>query len=246
MIVAYSVVHYGSDYIGYAIKSVYDHVDKILIFYTNKPSHGHSSNLNNPDSRDRVKNAAYNTFGDPQNKIIWEEGNWEHEGKHRDHAVDTAAKHGADVVLVLDTDEIWPKDVLEKFLDQVTKSTRYQFGIRMLTFWRNFSTICIDDMLPIRAKKPKISNRDYEWIDGRVLHFGYARKSEDIAYKISCHGHSNEWDKNWYSKKFLGWPGCGNADLHPTCKNTWAAQPYDKTTLPEFMKSHPYYNLEII
>lgn len=245
MIAAYYVIHYGSDYLAYSIKSIYNFVDKIFIFYTNKPSHGHNKNLINPDTRDKLWQAAFSV--DPQHKIIWEDGQWAYEGAQRDHAVNTAEKHGADTVLVVDADEIWTEDVLVKFLDRVKSSGKRMHCIRMLTFWRSFSNICVDEMMPVRAIRPKIKDSSVDYCEGRVLHFGYARKPDDITYKISCHGHSGEWDQNWYKNKFIAWPGCGNLDLHPTCRNnTWEAKAYDKELLPTFMKSHPYFNLNVI
>ena len=58
MIIAYYPIHYGSDYLGYSIKSIYDRVDQIHILYAKKPSHGHGTDLNNPDTFDKLKEAS--------------------------------------------------------------------------------------------------------------------------------------------------------------------------------------------
>ena len=44
-IVGYTIVHYGADYIGYAVRSVLPLVDKHNIFYTPHPSHGTQVNI---------------------------------------------------------------------------------------------------------------------------------------------------------------------------------------------------------
>jgi hypothetical protein len=107
-------------------------------------------------------------------------------------------------------------------------------------------------MMPVRIIHPnrpaRINGKDapVHYLNGSVFHFGYARSIEDIRYKISCHGHKSEWRNDWFDNKYCKWPASGNNDLHPTCRDTWNAQPYDKMLLPEFMRSHPYFSLDVI
>lgn len=243
MRIAYYALHYGSDYLGWSIRSIYDHVDQIHILYTDKPSHGHSSPLPNPDSREKLKKSSL-TFGDPGNKIKWHEGHWGWEGQQRDTIFEIAKREGADTVLVVDADEIWPEDVIKKALEEGDASPVRNNLIRMHTFWRSFSWTCTDEMMPVRLIYPN-KPVGVKYLSGRVLHFGYARSVEDVQYKISCHGHKGEWRSEWFDR-YRTWPASGNNDLHPTCRDTWNAQPYDKTQLPEYMKSHPYYDKEVI
>jgi cellulose synthase/poly-beta-1,6-N-acetylglucosamine synthase-like glycosyltransferase len=243
MIIAYYALHYGSDYLGYSIKSIYDFVDEIHILYSDKPSHGHVSTLPNNDSKDKLCKSSL-IFGDAKNKIKWHDGNWAYEGQQRDTIYKIAADRGADTILVVDADEIWTPEVIKSTLEEGSKSNSRNNLIRMLTFWRSFSWICTDEMMPVRLIYP---NRpmSVKYLTGRVLHFGYARSIEDIKYKMSCHGHKNEWRADWFDR-YCKWPASGHEDLHPTCVKTWNAQPYDKKLLPEFMHTHPYFNLDII
>lgn len=244
MIIAYYALHYGSDYLGYSIKSIYDFVDKIYILYTDKPSHGHGTLLQNPDNREKLK-AAANLFGDPKGKINWVEGHWHQEGEQRNAITSIANSVNADTIVVVDSDEIWKPETLQNGIRDASNGNERNYCIRMLTFWRSFSWVCHDEMMPTRIinhKKPGGNN----YLGDRVLHFGYARSIADTNYKMSIHGHKAEWRGDWFNNKFKSWPGSGNNDLHPTCVNTWNCVPYDKLLLPEHLRSHPYYNLSVI
>lgn len=244
MRIAYYALHYGSDYLGWSVKSIYDYVDKIYILYTNTPSHGHAGNASqNPDNKQKLQASLY-MFGDPQNKIVWTEGKWAHEGQQRDSILSIASSINADTILTVDSDEIWRPETVTMAIETAEKGNTRNYCIRMLTFWRSFSWICTDDMLPQRVTCPKRPG-GVTYLGDRVMHFGYARSVQNIAYKITCHGHLNEWRKDWFDR-FKNWPNSGNNDLHPTCGNTWNAQPYDKNLLPNFLKSHPYFSLNVI
>lgn len=240
MKIAYYPLHYGSDYLAHSIMSIYDFMDKIYILYTDTPSHGHGTTMPNPDSREKLKAAAFSH--DPAKKIIWHEGHWTHEGQQRD-TIFSLAKD-ADYVFAVDSDEIWYPETITDALKKAESSGVRTHCIRMLTLWRSFNWACKDEMQPVRVICPKRAG-GVSYLEGRVLHFGYARTVEEVRYKMSCHGHKGEWRSDWFDK-YKNWPASGNKDLHPTCVNTWNAEPFDKTTLPAFMRSHPYYNLPVI
>lgn len=244
MIIAYYALHYGKDYLGWSIKSVYDFVDQIYILYTPNPSYGHGrTGIGNPDSRQDLKDAAH-MFGDPKNKIKWQEGQWHTEGEHRGTIIGIANSINAEMILVVDSDEIWDPKVLEKALQDSRQSARRENCIRMLTFWKSFSWVCHDEMLPTRVISPRKPEGKF-FLTGRVFHFGYARSMRDTEYKISIHGHKAEWRADWL-ERYRSWPASGNKDLHPTCLDVWDAVPYNKHELPAFLHSHPYFNQDVI
>jgi hypothetical protein len=243
MIIAYYPIHYGSDYLGYSIKSIYDRVDQIHILYAQNPSHGHGTNLKNPDTFDKLLEAS-SQFGDPQNKIVWHHGEWPYEGAQRDTINKIASKVNADMILAVDADEIWDENVLDQAITTAFQNNKKFNLIRMLTFWRCFNKVVTDEMCPNRIILPK-AEEGTNYLTGRVHHFGYARTIENIEYKMSIHGHKNEWRKEWIDI-YKNWPHSRNTDLHPTCENMWTVEDFDKTTLPDFMHQHPYYDLEII
>jgi hypothetical protein len=246
MNIAYYALHYGSDYLTHSIRSIYNFVDEIHILYTDKPSHGHSSTMTNPDSREKLKAAA--AAGDPKGKVVWHEGHWSGEGQQRDTIFEIADKKNVERILVVDADEIWHEDTIRQAYKEGDEKGARNNLIRMLTFWRSFSWVCTDEMMPVRLIYPKratLRNATTNYLPGRVNHFGYARSVNEIAYKLSCHGHKAEWRNEWF-ERYKNWPASGNNDLHPTCRDTWNATKYDKNLLPSCMRDHPYWNLEVI
>ena len=106
----YQIVHYGLDYIGSALRSVYDQVDAIHVVYSPHPSHGSRTNLPPPESREQLMAAAL----DVGPKVKWHDVNqfWT-EGPHRDYALSLCR---GDLALVVDADEVWEPAVLEAAL----------------------------------------------------------------------------------------------------------------------------------
>jgi hypothetical protein len=243
MTIAYYPLHYGSDYLTWSIMSIYDQVDKIYILYTDKPSHGHGTTMKNPDSREKLRTAAF--AHDPGKKVVWHEGQWRNEGEQRNTISHFADLDSADLIVAVDSDEIWDHGVLERSIAAAKQSTSRNHLIRMLTLWRSFSWHCLDEMWPCRIVAPK-RKTGTTYLGDRVFHFGYARSVEEVQYKISCHGHRDEWRGEWFEEKYKKWPACGNKDLHPTCVNVWNAEKYDKTLLPSLLKAHPYWSLDVI
>ena len=248
MIAAYYALHYGSDYLGWSIKSIYDHVDKIFVFYSCVPSYSHQTPLANPDNKEKLVSATF-AFGDPKGKIAWIDGQWSNEPAHRTHAENHCIQAGADAIVVVDSDEIWDDATFESAMSEASTSNARLNRIRMLTLWRSFSWHCMDEMWPIRIIFPKRPGGDAGICRGddghRVFHFGYARDLASIRYKVSIHGHKGEWRPEWLSR-YENWPASGNEDLHPVARNAWNATSFDKTKLPVFMRVHPYYELDVI
>lgn len=242
---AFVCLHYGSDYLGYAIRSVYDFVDRVLVLYAEKPSHGHAGGLTNYDTASKLMEAAFQ-FGDPENKIQWIVGQWANEGAHRNAALTYARKERAQAILVVDADEVWHPEAVEPTLKFAWDNSARICRARMIHFWRSFSHICTDAMTQERVILVDRSPGEFSYapMDKPICHMGYARKPDDVKYKISIHGHKGEWRGDWFEKKFMAWPP--PPDLHPTCVDTWNAQPYDKALLPEILKSHPYHDMEPI
>lgn len=244
--ISFTIVHYGSDYLGWAIKSVYDQVDECHVVYTDKPSHGHGQVMKNPDSKQAIRESLFR-FGDPQNKIKWTEGRWGNEGAHRMTANDLAQKAEADIVVVVDADEIWQAEGLRRSIEFARANEQRAYKAHMIHFWRSFGYVCRDQMMPDRIINRKGKPGTHNYLPNQkspILHFGYARELKHIQYKISIHGHKNEWRPKWW-ERYQNWhPGMD--DMHPCCLNIWNPRPFDREELPKLLKDHPYYDLPII
>ena len=236
---AYYPLHYGKEYLEASIKSIRDHVDEILILYTDRPSYGKLTPLKNPDTRDELRSIVE----DNAYKFKWVDiDHVNNEGSHRN-----LCKHYlfSDVIMSVDADEVW--EDADQAIKAAYDSKAANVGVggdRWYHFWRSFNEVNRDGFYPIRFLNKRYS-KDLEVIHkGTVYHFGYAQSEALTKYKISCHGHAIS--RSWIGDKWLNYKK-GDTVLHPDSKDVWiSTEPFDKTTLPEILKTHPYYNLDRI
>lgn len=257
-----TILHYGKDYLGYALRSIYDSVDQLHIFYTPTPSHGHQTSISTIETKEELMQAAY--VYDPDNKIKWYDMlGVINEGTQRDLALKTVKAAGAELVLVVDYDEIWDKTILESCLIYTSEHDYRRYMINMIHFWRSFNWACYDNGWPVRIIKP---NSRLDWTEyipaelGKVFHFGYATTDRVMNYKWQIHGHKNELRPEWLKDIWPVWPpvypnedgiirypGDKSFCCHPTNReNFWEPEPFDKLQLPDFMHLHPFFGLEKI
>jgi hypothetical protein len=244
---SYTILHYGKDYLSYALRSVYRHMDQLHVVYTPTPSHGHQTDAQPPETRDELYAAV--TAHDPYGKLRWhdiERSPWE--GWHRDTALSLCREAGAELVLVLDCDEVWSTRTLENVLAYVWDQDKARdWLLNFTTLWRSFNWVIRDDLWPVRLLDLRHDDgtaylpREL----GEVYHFGYAVRDEIMRYKWLVHGHRNELRPGWFETKWSAWPP--PPDCHPTNeRNFWMPEPFDRERLPKLMREHPFYGLEKI
>lgn len=248
-VIGYVALHYGKDYLGYAIKSMYGCCDEILILYSESSSHGSRTNATCPDTMEELVSIVEEV--DVDEKCKWRTGHWTQENQQRNFAHDYAKSKGYDILVCTDADEVWRSEELLWELIMLTferKANKCLVWMRHL--WRSFDWICDDPMRQERIHYLGGDAGDLIYAPNpinQVWHFGYARKPSDIKYKISIHGHSAEWlqpKEKWFADKFMPFPPTDN--VHPVCENVWHPKPFAKEELPEIMKSHPWYNTKVI
>ena len=190
---------------------------------------------------------------DEWDKLTWvDTENFWYEGHQRDYALSVASE-GADLVLVLDYDEIWPQQTLVNVLNHVWRENKArQWLINFSHLWRSFGYIIHDDAWPVRVFDLR-HNDGLAYVPrelGPIYHFGYAVTDEIMRYKWLCHGHKDELRPGWLDNQWQTWPPVD--DCHPTNgrKNDgtgwWNPEPFDRQQLPEIMRSHPYWDVERI
>lgn len=250
--IAYTALAYGSPYLAWAIRSIIDHVDEYYVLYSADGSHSHKSTMPLPDceNRDNLHKLATLAAGA---KLRWVDGDWTQEGQQRDsiHAI----APDADVVLVLDYDEIWPEAVVKKvklFAESVTYTEPHRFiRLPIVHFWRSFRR-CVtgDPAFPVRVIFPGIVSGESTWnaiyARGSIAHLGYAIPDYLMAYKRGIHGHKAEFrtDIDWHTER---WQANAQADCHPVGSEFWnpeTVNPMDY--MPEFMRYHPYFSKDVI
>ncbi len=255
---SYTIIHYGVDYLPYALRSIQEQVDKMHIIYTAHPSHGHRTDVTCPENIADIQQSIYATDGlvDISKIRFYESKNIRHEGAQRDNALRLCKNAGADIVLVLDYDEIWHQDTLALALSQSIEGNERVQRLNFTHLWRSFNWCCRDEGWPDRIiRLDKADGIDYiPKGNGEIYHFGYAIRDEIMRYKWEIHGHRGEMRDNWLSDHWLYgfWPPMtntfvGDYSVHPTnAGNFWHPEPFDKNKLPELMRDHPFWGLEKI
>ncbi|MBN3039016.1 MAG: glycosyltransferase [Candidatus Omnitrophica bacterium] len=79
-------------------------------------------------------------------------------------------------------------------------------------------------------------------------HFSYAKTPKVMKEKLSTFSHAHEILDGWYDNVWSRWsPNSDMRNIHPTEPTKFPAAEYrEPDDLPEVMKSHPYYNMEVI
>lgn len=240
-VISYTIVHYGKDYIDYALRSIQSNVYQSNVIHTSTPSHGHRTNIQPIETLEQIQSAVSIPVNWYQTQNIHQEG------QQRDYCVDLCATQGADLILVQDYDEIWNEQMLNQALRYVWNENKARnWLINFTHLWKSFDWCCKDEGWPVRI----IDLRHREGVGyiprefGEIYHFGYAVTDETMRYKWEIHGHKGELRPGWLDNQWAAIPA---VDCHPTNdKGFWNTESFDKTKLPPIMKSHPWYNVEII
>lgn len=252
-------VHYGQEYIAWAVESLQVAVDEVHIFYTPTPSYGFCDpSLKVPagDREDELYAAAMSRSVTPTG-VGWHRlDGMTSESMHRNHMLEFAKNWGATTMTVVDADEVWDPSSLEVALREVENQHRAgRWLARFHNFWRSWEWTVRDSFTPVRIVDFRHSLQQDAYLDDfmqplPVYHFGYAQTISTMQYKFSCHGHKAEFKKGWWENKFVPWTPTGDhIDLHPCVNNLWTAEPTDALTLAKvkfLLADHPHAGLSVI
>ena len=226
-IAAFTALHYGADYLPYAIRSVAPFVDEWLFAYSPVGSHGHKTSVRCPETEEQLRAAALRGLdGLPYQ---WWSDDWPHEGYQRDSVYNHT---DADLIIVVDADEVWQDGAVQTAIEHGKTMTVKHGRVPFVHFWRSFNFVCKDGAQPIRLLRPDMPNDgDYYADIPPVLHFGYAQTEYIMTYKWFVHGHKPELRQGWYDRVFKYWtPESGpHHDLHPTNVDFWNTNIFSKT-----------------
>ena len=246
-IISLTILHYGSDFLPYALRSVHDLVDAQYVLYTPQGSHGHRTDAVCPDTKDMLIEAAIAGAGD---KLRWHEGVYANEGQHREMIHQLVPD--ADCIIVVDADEVYDNilistlypNILYYYQEHPVNRLRLPFW----HYWRSFKRgFMHDPAFPERVIFPKVNNNITDTLPtgGAVHHFGYAQRSEIVEYKQLTHGHRGEWrkDVDWFKDVFMA---NRQNDCHPVGSDAWNCEDMDAAQLPSVLKDHPFKDLDVI
>ncbi len=150
----------------------------------------------------------------------------------------------ADLIVRVDSDEAWEASALQSCVEQALKSPARNFLIKGFDhFWRSFDWVCRDPWAPVRLIRPK--GHGDQILEGKIFHCGYCQSEKIVKFKLGCHGHKSELRPGWFEEIFLAFPE-RLTDLHPVVFNWWNAERFDKTSLPDTLKTHVNYSKEVV
>lgn len=242
-VISLTILHYGLDYLEWALRSIRDEVDECYVLYTPAGSFGFQSDTHCPEREPELHDAAKRGAG---YKLRWHKGHYYSEGLHRDMINRLCRDYT--YMMVVDADEIWQAGLASDVIHHFERHPE-QKSVRIATpqFWRSFWRGMPNDGLYAEHgwKAGQGVPGAYLESDKKLFHFGYAQNEAVTYYKQYTHGHRREWRWGWYDEKFI--PNA-QIDIHPVMVNFWNAEALDPFAmgLPGWMHEHPYSKMEII
>jgi hypothetical protein len=262
-IVGMMALHYGIDYLPWAVRSVIDDVDEMWFVHTPVGNHaGGPSDLPLPEGEQAryLYEAAHEAAG---KKMRWySHVGWQTEGEQRDTIFQLAPD--ADRVLVVDSDEIYGTGLAAAAIAaSASRPNIRNWRLPFIHMWKDLHhAILHDPAYPVRLINPRAADGDATFdaevhdaakrellartldhtpeFHTRVVHCGYAITPELMRYKMTIHGHRSELrrDIDWLHDKYLN--PAATRDLHPVGSDYWNAEPIDPFVyLPGWMIDHP-------
>ena len=237
----YVMLHYGMDYLEYALTPLCEVCDKVIILYSMRPTHNGKDKLVNRESREELLEITKHFPNVEWVDVFGVHG----EGQHRNEIYKYT--DGYDVLVNADYDEVWDVDDLRRAVTEVYNSPFRNHGIDgFIHFWRSFTKVLQPDWFrPVRLVHLREKNTTQEpVIQAKIYHFGYAIKPWKMQYKMSIHGHRGEWDPNWMTTWLKWQPTVKRGKFHPCSNDVWKElKQFDRKELPKIMINHPFYKL---
>ena len=112
-------------------------------------------------------------------------------------------------------------------------------GSQWVTFWKSLDEYVTDGFAPVRLFNLKNDLMKGEHIaKGFIYHMGYCISDGLMRYKISCHGHRADFDRNsqWFENKWLKYQKGVTKFLHPATEAYWQEARQVDFELPEILK----------
>ncbi len=243
-------------YLEASLKSVYDHVDAIVIMLSDRPWGGPAV------PADRTAEII-RSFPDPDKKIRFVEGNWGNEIKQTNALLELVKKEGATHMLFVDYDEVyWPRHL--QAIRAACANGAGQVKVRIRCYWKSLNW-WIEPVESLRAIVAVYLFEGIECVGVRSLttrghivelgmnnavvhHFSYALPTELVKRKTESWSHRDDVQATWFERVWIPWDKNREMmDLHPTHPNAYRkAVRADPEQLPPAMRDHPYSGKDIL
>lgn len=256
-------------YLEQSLRSIYDAVDRIVIFLSTRPWNGPLVPLDSTE-------ALIRQFPDPHGKIslIVRDFRVEERPAHQDAnelremnaLLDFVRSELPEIThyLYIDADEVHAAAgiaTLRRLLEGMPLVGEVYCAWRC--YWKSFR-YWIDPIEPSRALTAFRIGADTRFTGIRatnmqprvvveprhavIHHFSYALPSALVAQKIQAWSHHRDIVDGWFERVWLAWDRDRSMeDLHPIVPPHYKrAVPADASTLPDVMRPHPFFGREIV
>jgi hypothetical protein len=180
--------------------------------------------------------------------MIWDRADrYGAENEHRN--VKYKYTHGFDLVLTVDSDEVYKSDELDASFKYAYWGIDRFYGIDgFINFWRSFDYACYDGFRPIRLENLHRTEHTQDLnLKQTIYHFSTCQPEAIMRYKYNVFGHAHEVRKDWLNDIFYKWhPKKQFDDVHCVAFNLWNPVKFDKSVLPSYLKSHHNYNKVLV
>jgi hypothetical protein len=255
----------GATFIESSMKSIYEYVERIVIFFSRRPWYGP---VHPPDGTEEI----LDRFPDPENKIVIVRGDWRSENP--DHPIEVEQSNELlDFVrdrfpemthyFFVDYDEVYHPEHLRYLRHTLETSSSDVFRAVWRCYWRSIHW-WIDPPEPSRPLiafriRPEMRFTDIRQVNGTteevlpqdrfiIHHFSYALTGDEVARKIRQWSHAGQIVPGWYRRVWQPWPRHRMMiNLHPCWPTQFGrAIPADPELLPTAMHEHPYFGRDVL
>ncbi|MCK9416554.1 hypothetical protein M0Q97_07855 [Candidatus Dojkabacteria bacterium] len=217
------------------IEMIGPYVDKIYVAWSEFPWSYNSKARENFKNRSNIELLKQSKY---YNKIVLIKGDWKLDEDQRNSCLNEAKKDGMDFLLIIDADEFYKKEDLEKLILDIKNNPDYEYYTTpWFTYWKDFNHIIVNKENSIicgypevcvnlkynnkfiRCRKP--SGTKIKQLTSICGHASYVLTNEECWSKINTWGHAHQFDsKKWYNDKWLLWNE-NTIDLHPINPSSW-------------------------
>ena len=208
-------IHYGLDFLGKSIESLYLHVDKIFVFWSKQPWFKECKNL--PPLNENVKEFCEKYEGWGDNKVSVFEREYDLPDNQYKKMYDEICSYypRPDQALFMEPDMVWD----HKTLNEVWKLKDDEISFNQIEFWKNEDWYIKRDrpgptlwnVAPQKTMKGCWASKNTRHETLKCYNYGFCLSPEVMKYKHEVaiqsskyYGDSNP-SKEWYQDKWLNW-----------------------------------------
>ncbi len=244
-IAAVYCIYNEEEYIAYSVRSLLPMADRVILCLGNGPytAYGRiSAHDYPPDRTEEIVDQLAEQFPD---KLEIIKGSWPSQMEHRDAGLRRCLEEGMDYYFLVDGDEVYRPDHLERIREMLMKRPQVgTFIVKCHTLWRSFRYRIPPQRLswrprrifkltrvrrllkvpfPHRLRFQGINDLNslgpiYEFPpeEAAFYHFSYARSSGRMREKLATFPHAQEILNGWYERVWLKWPNHRQmTNIHP-------------------------------